>query len=81
MRIWDWIHERVEHLYDPYQNPGQDLIVDETYHHIDHGLGVADFGHDFDHGFDHGFDHDFGHDFDHGFDHDFGHDFGGMDGF
>ena len=69
MRIWGWIHEQVEQLYDPHQNPGQDLVVDETHHHSDHGLWMADFDYDLDHAFDNGFDHDFGNDF------------GGMDGF
>lgn len=28
----------LQHMHDPYQNPGQDIVVDEVYHHIDHGL-------------------------------------------
>lgn len=28
-------------LFDPYTNPGTDILVDESYHGIDHGLGIA----------------------------------------
>ncbi|ADH97764.1 hypothetical protein [Salisediminibacterium selenitireducens] len=27
--------------HNPYVNPGQDIIVDESYHGIDHGIGIA----------------------------------------
>lgn len=33
--------EEQARLSDPYQNPGQDAIVDETYFGIDEGLGIA----------------------------------------
>lgn len=69
MKISSWIREIAERFHDPYLNPGRDVVVDQIYHHIDHGLGPADFGH--------GFNHDFNHDVNHGF----GHDFGGMDHF
>lgn len=30
--------QQLQDMHDPYQNPGQDIVVDEHYHHIDHGL-------------------------------------------
>lgn len=55
--------------FDPYTNPGVDLVVDEHYHGIDHGLDNDhfhdDFANDFHDDFDYGFDNDFGNDFGH----------------
>ncbi|SMB83540.1 hypothetical protein SAMN00017405_1056 [Desulfonispora thiosulfatigenes DSM 11270] len=51
--------------FDPYTNPGIDIVIDESYHGIDHGLD-NDFHDDFDYGFDNdsfdntNFDNDFG---------------------
>lgn len=28
-------------LWDPHLNPGTDIVVDETHHGLDHGLGIA----------------------------------------
>lgn len=36
-------------LNDPYINPGLDIVVDESFHGIDHGLGIADHHHFDDH--------------------------------
>ncbi|MBP1932285.1 hypothetical protein [Ammoniphilus resinae] len=30
-----------QQMNDPYQNPGMDLVVDESFHGIDHGMGIA----------------------------------------
>lgn len=30
------LHQQNQHLHDPYINPGQDIVVDEVYHGIDH---------------------------------------------
>lgn len=60
------IDHLMEQMQDPYINPGLDHVIDEHYHGIDHGLGIADPNH-FDHGHDHSMDHnmnDFGSSFD-----------------
>ncbi|WP_031516238.1 hypothetical protein [Desulfofalx alkaliphila] len=60
------LDELMNQIHDPYLNPGLDLLVDESFHGIDHGLGIADHHHHSDHdfGFDnHHFDnhhHNFG---------------------
>jgi len=28
-------------MHDPYKTPGVDMIIDESYHGIDHGMGIA----------------------------------------
>lgn len=30
--------QHMQDMHDPYRNPGQDIVVDEHYHHIDHGF-------------------------------------------
>ena len=30
--------QHMQDMHDPYKNPGQDIVVDEHYHHIDHGF-------------------------------------------
>lgn len=34
-------HLMMDQGIDPYTTPGVDILVDEGYHHIDHGLGIA----------------------------------------
>src|SRR5690606_35971993 len=34
--LQDW--QRIQDMHDPYQNPGQDIVVDEHCHHIDHSF-------------------------------------------
>lgn len=47
------IHRRMS---DPYETPGLDAGVDEAYHGIDHGMGIANPSHnDHDSGFGGGF--------------------------
>lgn len=77
-------HQEYDHsLHDPYQNPGMDIVVDESYFGIDHGLGIANPDHNdsydsFD-DFDTGMDNSFGMDNDLSMGNDFG--CGGMDSF
>lgn len=34
----DLMHQQfIDQMHDPYLNPGQDIVIDETYHGIDHG--------------------------------------------
>ncbi|MFC0187271.1 hypothetical protein ACFFJY_03180 [Fictibacillus aquaticus] len=33
--------DQMNHMHDPYINPGVDIVVDESYHGIDHGMGIA----------------------------------------
>lgn len=42
--------EELNQIFDPYTNPGTDIVVDEHYHGINHGLDDSfddNFGHDF----------------------------------
>ena len=39
--------EDMRHMSDPYENPGMDLVVDESFHGIDHGMGIANPEHNF----------------------------------
>ena len=41
--------EMMRHMSDPYENPGTDLVVDESYHGIDHGMGIVTPEHSFEH--------------------------------
>lgn len=36
----------MEEMHDPYLNPGQDIVVDESYHGIDHGMDDSFHHHD-----------------------------------
>lgn len=34
----DLLHQQfIDQMHDPYLHPGQDIVIDETYHGIDHG--------------------------------------------
>lgn len=38
----DYLLQQQQHdLHDPYKTPGVDIVVDESYHGIDHGMGMA----------------------------------------
>ncbi|SES90243.1 hypothetical protein SAMN05216389_103115 [Oceanobacillus limi] len=37
-------HQSGHDPHDPYTNPGLDIVVDESYHGIDHGSGIHDAG-------------------------------------
>ena len=39
--------EEMRHLSDLYEHPGTDLVVDESFHGIDHGMGIANPEHNF----------------------------------
>lgn len=30
--------QQLQDMHDPYMNPGQDIVVDEHFHNIDHGF-------------------------------------------
>lgn len=34
--------QQLQDMHDPFTNPGQDMIIDEQHHGIDHGLGMND---------------------------------------
>lgn len=52
--IDDGIPHLLEGAADPYLHPGTDIVVDEVYHHIDHGMGIAEPELQHDHAFDSG---------------------------
>ena len=58
-----------QQAHDPYMHPGIDFVIDESYHGIDHGMGIANLEHHFP-------SHDFGN-----VDHFPAHDFGSHGGF
>lgn len=38
--------QQLQETHDPFTNPGQDMIIDEQHHGIDHGLGMNDMHND-----------------------------------
>lgn len=44
--IGELFDENGRDMNDPYINPGVDIVVDESYHGIDHGLGIANPDHE-----------------------------------
>lgn len=39
------LQQQIQDMHDPYKNPGLDLVIDEHYHGIDHGMDHHDFHH------------------------------------
>lgn len=43
----EFMEQQMRDMHDPYLNPGQDIVVDESYHGIDHGSDDSFHHHDF----------------------------------